>query len=105
MIEPGISNPVCEPGSLCGGTASNVILVEANNVTISKLTVEGDNPGLTSGVTAGGKDIDARNGIITNHVAGKFNEPDGLEGEGRRHLPAGDLRILGRQLRLQPRHG
>ena len=73
VIEPATSNPVCEPGSLCGGTASNVILVEANNVTISKLTVEGDNPGLTSGVTAGGKDIDARNGIITNHVAGKFN--------------------------------
>ena len=72
MIEPAVSNPVCSPGSLCSGTASNVILVEANNVTISKLTVEGDNPALTSGVVVGGKDIDARNGIITNHEAGTF---------------------------------
>ncbi len=73
VIEPASSNPVCGGGSLCGGTASNVILVEANNVTISKLKVEGDNPGLTSGVVVGGKDIDARNGIITNHLAGKYN--------------------------------
>ncbi len=73
VIEPATSKPVCEGGSLCGGTASNVILVEADNVTISRLKVEGDNPGLTSGVVVGGKDIDARNGIITNHLAGKYN--------------------------------
>jgi hypothetical protein len=73
VIEPATSNPVCAGGSLCGGAASNVILVEANNVTITKLKVEGNNPGLTSGVVAGGQDIDARNGIITNHLAGKYN--------------------------------
>ena len=73
VIEPATSNPVCEGGSLCGGAASNVILVEANNVTLTKLKVEGDNPGLTSGVVVGGKDIDARNGIITNHLAGKYS--------------------------------
>ncbi len=73
VIEPATSNPVCEGGSLCGGAASNVILVEANNVTITKLKVEGDNPAVKSGVTVGGKDIDARNGIITNHLAGKYN--------------------------------
>lgn len=73
VIEPASSNPVCEGGSLCGGAASNVILVQANNVTISKLKVEGDNPALTSGVVVGGKDIDARNGIITNHLAGTYN--------------------------------
>ncbi len=72
VVEPATSNPVCEGGSLCGGAASNVFLVEANNVTITKLKVEGDNPGLTSGVVVGGKDIDARNGIITNHLAGKY---------------------------------
>jgi hypothetical protein len=72
VVEPAVSNPVCEPGSLCEGNASNVFLVEANNVTISKLEVEGDNAGLTSGVVRGGHDIDARNGIITNHLAGKF---------------------------------
>ena len=73
VVEPATSNPVCEGGSLCGGAASNVFLVEADNVTISKLKIEGDNPGLTSGVVVGGKDIDARNGIITNHAAGKWN--------------------------------
>jgi nitrous oxidase accessory protein NosD len=72
-IEPAVSNPVCEGGSLCEGTASNIILVEANNVTITKLRLEGDNPGLTSGVVVGGKDIDARNGIIENHLVGTFN--------------------------------
>jgi len=73
VVEPAISNPVCAPGSLCGGAASNIVLVEADNVTITKLSLEGDNPGLVSGVVRGGKDIDARNGIITNHEAGTFN--------------------------------
>ena len=72
VIEPATSNPVCSPGSLCGGAASNVILVEADNVTIDDVTIEGDNPSLTSGLVVGGKDIDARNGIITNHAAGTF---------------------------------
>jgi hypothetical protein len=49
------------------------MLVQANNVTISNLRLEGDNPSLTSGVVRGGKDIDARNGIITNHSLGTFN--------------------------------
>jgi hypothetical protein len=35
--------------------------------------LKGDNPNLTSGVVRGGEDIDARNGIITNHTAGTFN--------------------------------
>lgn len=73
VIEPATSNPVCSPGSLCGGAASNIVLVQANNVTIAKLKLEGDNPSLTSGVVIAGKDVDARNGIITNHAAGVFN--------------------------------
>ena len=72
VIEPAVSNPVCAGGSLCAGAASNIVLVQADNVTISKLRLEGDNPSLTSGVVVGGKDIDARNGIITNHLVGKF---------------------------------
>jgi nitrous oxidase accessory protein NosD len=72
-IEPATSNPVCEGGSLCGGTASNIVLVEANDVTLTKLSLEGDNPSLTSGVVRGGKDIDARNGIVTNHELGTYN--------------------------------
>lgn len=73
VIYPATSNPACSPGSLCGGTASNIILVQADNVTITKLKLEGDNPSLTSGVVVEGKDIDARNGIITNHEAGVYN--------------------------------
>jgi nitrous oxidase accessory protein NosD len=73
VIVPAVSNPICGPGSLCAGTASNVILVEANNVTITKLAIDGNNPAIASGVVRGGADIDARNGIITNHEAGVFN--------------------------------
>jgi nitrous oxidase accessory protein NosD len=73
VVYPGTSNPVCAGGSLCSGAASNIMLVQANDVTITKLRLEGDNPGLTSGVVVGGKDIDARNGIITNHEAGTYD--------------------------------
>jgi len=73
VLYPAVSMPVCEGGSLCGGTASDIILVQASNVTLSGLWLRGDNPKLTSGVVVGGEDIDARNGIITNHEAGTFN--------------------------------
>lgn len=76
IVEPAVSNPVCGGGSLCGGAASNIVLVEADNVTVANMRLEGDNPALTSGVVVGGKDIDARNGIITNHLAGTFNGLD-----------------------------
>jgi nitrous oxidase accessory protein NosD len=73
VVEPAVSKPVCSGGSLCGGAASDIVLVEANDVTITRMRLEGDNPSLTSGVVVGGKDIDARNGVITNHEAGTFN--------------------------------
>jgi nitrous oxidase accessory protein NosD len=73
VVYPATSNPACGGGSLCGGAASNIVLVQASDVTITKLRLEGDNPALTSGVVVGGKDIDARNGIITNHEAGTYN--------------------------------
>lgn len=73
IVLPAVSNPVCSGGSLCGGSASNIILVQADNVTIQSLTLDGDNPHLHSGVTAGGADLDARNGTITNHLLGVFN--------------------------------
>jgi hypothetical protein len=72
VIYPAVSNPVCSPGSLCAGAASDIVLVEANNVTITKLRLRGDNPKL-SGVTVGGEDIDARNGIIVNYETGVYN--------------------------------
>jgi hypothetical protein len=72
VVYPATSNPACSPGSLCGGAASNIMLVEADNVTITNLSLNGDNPSINSGVVRGGADIDARNAIITNHAAGKF---------------------------------
>jgi hypothetical protein len=76
IVIPAITgaNP-CSGASLCPG-ASNLILVEANDVVIHDLTVDGDNPALTGSSNVGGANLDARNGIITNHAAGVFN---GLE--------------------------
>ena len=74
FVRPAVSAPnPCAGSSLCGGLASNVFLVQANNVTIHDLTADGDNPMLTSTLVVGGADLDARNGIITNHAAGLFN--------------------------------
>ncbi|MBK7375304.1 MAG: hypothetical protein IPJ02_07055 [Chitinophagaceae bacterium] len=70
IVIPATSNPDTGGGTL-GGT--NVFLVQANNVNIHDLTVDGDNPSLTSTVNVGGANIDARNGIITNHAAGVFS--------------------------------
>ncbi len=72
VIYPAQSGPICSPGSICTG-GSNMVLVQANDVTIRNLRLEGDNPALTSGVVVGGADIDARNGIITNHEVGIFD--------------------------------
>jgi hypothetical protein len=66
IVEPAVSNPNCGGGggsSLCSG-GSNVFLIQANNVTIDHLKIDGDNPSLPTGVNAGGANIDARNGII-----------------------------------------
>jgi hypothetical protein len=71
-VIPAVSDPNCGGaggGSLCPG-GSNVVLVGSSNVTIHDLTIDGDNPALASGVSAGGADLDARNGIITDHNAG-----------------------------------
>ena len=75
IVEPAVSDPNCGGGgggSLCAG-ASNVFLVQSDGVTIDHLKVDGDNPTLTSGVSVGGADVDARNGIITNHAVGLYN--------------------------------
>lgn len=62
------ANP-CSNSSLCGGQASNIFLVQASDVRIQDLTVDGANPAL-AGVLVEGTDIDARNGIIENHLSG-----------------------------------
>lgn len=81
VVYPAVSDPTpdsCVYSSLCGSAtaASNMVLVQADNVTVEDLTLEGDNPALTSGVVVGGADIDARNGIIENFYAGTFQNLD-----------------------------
>ena len=75
IVRPAVSNPNCGGaggGSLCAG-GSNIILVQADNVTIHDIGLNGDNPALPSGAPLiGGADIDARNGIITNHALGVY---------------------------------
>jgi nitrous oxidase accessory protein NosD len=76
VLRPAISGPICTPpaaASICTG-GSYVVLVEADDVEIHDLTIDGDNPDLTSGVVSDGADLDARNGIITNHTAGAFDD-------------------------------
>src|SRR5579884_855925 len=78
IVEPAVSDPNC--GGAGGGTLctpdSAVFLVQANNVTISRLTVDGNNPNISSGVTVGGSDIDARNGIVTDFTSGNYSALD-----------------------------
>ena len=63
IIVPAVSNPnPCTGSSLCGGAASNVFLVQASDVLIHDLTIDGDNPALTSGIVRDGADLDARMG-------------------------------------------
>ncbi len=73
FLLPALSAPnTCGGASLCPG-GSNLILVQASNVTVSGITLDGDNPALTSVENFGGANIDARNGLITNHTLGTFN--------------------------------
>lgn len=72
-VIPAASNPnPCPGSSTCGGAASNVILVGADDVTITQLTVDGSNPALTGGIQVDGVEIHARNGIITNHAGSGY---------------------------------
>jgi hypothetical protein len=75
IVQPATSVPVCVGGSLCAGS-SNLMLVQADDVVISGFTIDGANPAISSGNVAGGVDVDARNGIITNHTLGVY---EGLE--------------------------
>jgi len=72
-VYPAVSDPgACAPPALGN---SQLVVVQADNVTISGFVFDGDNPNLTSGVVFGGADIDARNGIVTDpaNFPGKGN--------------------------------
>ncbi|MGB5137932.1 MAG: cohesin domain-containing protein, partial [Candidatus Zixiibacteriota bacterium] len=72
FVYPALSAP--DPGGAGSNPpgASNLILVQADDVAVSGLTLDGDNTSLTSGQVFSGADIDARSGIITNHGLGVY---------------------------------
>src|SRR5262249_43352983 len=75
FVDPAMSAPEpCDDSSLCLSghtvTASVVFLVQSSSVNIAGLTIEGNNPSISSGATTNGVDTDARDGIETNYDAG-----------------------------------
>jgi hypothetical protein len=79
VIVPAVSSPIGTGGDydvFGGGTASIVLLVQASDVKIHDLTVDGNNPAITSGVVSGGVDVDARAGILTDNRNGTFDRLD-----------------------------
>jgi parallel beta-helix repeat protein len=70
-ILPATNVPTCtvESSSLCNPTydATSMCIIQAPNVTIHDLTLDGNNPSLNSGVIVNGVDVDARNGIIGDY--------------------------------------
>lgn len=75
VIHPLFSNP--NPAG--AGTdalfpvASNVFLVSSDDVVIKKISIDGDNALIESGLLINGADIDARNGIVTNFNSNGIN--------------------------------
>lgn len=91
VLHPAVSNAnPCPGSSMCGSptASSNILVVQAHNVIIRDLTIDGDNPNLTSGIIRSGADLDARNGIIENFYAGVYN-----------NLEVHDVRVLNIYLR------
>ncbi len=65
IIQPAAIDANTCPGS-CPSATNTVVWVLADHVSIFDLTVDGDNPGLTSAYNLGGANVDAHNGIVTN---------------------------------------
>jgi len=73
---PAVSLPnPCAGSSLCGSAtaASNLIVIQASDVTIHDMTLDGDNTSLTSGIVRSGADLDTRNGIVEDYYSGTYN--------------------------------
>ncbi len=65
VIVPATSDPnPYDSGSVA------VVYVAADNVTVKGLTVDGNNPSLTSGILVGGVDVDAAEGIVSYEGVG-----------------------------------
>jgi hypothetical protein len=73
IIHPSFTDPgFPTPGTFPAGH-STVFVIQANDVTLQALTIDGDNPSLTGGINVGGANIDARNAVVTDHTVGTFN--------------------------------
>ncbi len=73
IVHPATNGYFCgTPSSVCAGSV-NVFTVRAHDVMITGVTVDGDNPLIGGGFASNGADINARNGIITDHGAGTWN--------------------------------
>ena len=72
IVHPASSVTDCGGSTFC--TNSDVFRIQASNVSISHITVDGDNPSLSSGVMVGGVDVDARNGIVSDWNFGVIND-------------------------------
>lgn len=64
VVRPSASDPDPDTSSVV------LMYVESDDVTIRGLTLDGDNPALTSGVVSGGADIDAVEGIASYEGVG-----------------------------------
>ena len=75
IVYPAVSDVGADPDAGPAFRGSQMIVVRASDVEIAGMTLDGNNPDplITSGVTRGGVDIDARNGIIEDYNAGVYN--------------------------------
>jgi hypothetical protein len=66
IVGAGQANTIIYPGISAPTGTSYVMTIKADNVIIHDLTVDGDNPSLTSGIVVGGADINAARGIVSD---------------------------------------
>jgi hypothetical protein len=72
-VVPSFTDPAFPAAGTFPAGHSTLFLIQANDVTIELLTMDGDNPLLTGGYAVGGANIDARNAVVTDHTLGTFN--------------------------------
>lgn len=73
VINPAFTDPAFPTAGTFPVGHSTMFLIQSHNVTIEKLTMDGDNTSLPGGQNVGGANIDARNGVVTDHTLGVIN--------------------------------
>ncbi len=75
-VYPATSDVQGSAPTKCEGpsfTGSQMVVVQADDVTIEHCIFDGNNPNISSGETVNGVDIDARNGIIVDYPSGDYS--------------------------------